>query len=123
MIIQEFKLRLIGFANGIIDSFFKSNSFSEKSMATLAKYIIKKKIDDMDDFLSLFANKNKEIDVEEFINYIIDNLVGENGMAINFKDYLNPDSVIYNIIPNKTIIIKKDDFNCFLRDVKKIYHS
>lgn len=119
MKIQEFKLRLINFANNIIDSYFKSNSFSEKGMATLSKYVIKKKIDDMDNFLELFANKEKEIDTEEFVNYIIDNMVGEDGMVVNFKDYISQDSILYNIIPNKTLIIKKDDFNCFIRDIYK----
>lgn len=119
MKIQEFKLRLINFANNIIDSYFKSNSFAEKGMGILAKYIIKKKIDDFDDFLELFANKEKEIDADEFVNYVIDNLVGEDGMVINFKDYINPESVLYGIIPNKTLLVKKDDFNCFIRDIYK----
>ena len=119
MKIQEFKLRLTNFANNIIDSYFKSNSLSEKGMATLAKYVIKKKIDDFDDFLELFANKEKEIDVNEFVDHIVDNLVGTEGMVVNFKDYLNPDSVLYGIIPNKTLIVKKEDFNCFIRDAYK----
>lgn len=122
MKIQEFKLRLMNFANNMIDSFFKGNSLSEKGMGTLTKYVLKKKIDDMDDFLSLFADKNKEIDTQEFVDYIIDNLVGEEGMAINFKDYINPDNILFSIIPDKTLIVKKDDFNCFIRDVYKNYH-
>lgn len=119
MKIQEFKLRLTNFANNIIDSYFKSNSLAEKGMGTMAKYIIKKKIDDFDDFLELFANKEKEIDTEEFVNYVVAELVGEDGMVVNFKDYLNPDGILYNLIPNKTLIVKKDDFNCFVRDIYK----
>ena len=119
MKIQEFKLRLTNFANNIIDSYFKSNSLAEKGMGTMAKYIIKKKIDDFDDFLELFANKEKEIDTEEFVNYVVAELVGEDGMVVNFKDYLNPDGILYNLIPNKTLIVKKDDFNCFIRDIYK----
>ena len=119
MKIQEFKLRLTNFANNIIDSYFKSNSLAEKGMGTMAKYIIKKKIDDFDDFLELFANKEKEIDTEEFVNYVVAELVGEDGMVVNFKDYLNPDGILYSLIPNKTLIVKKDDFNCFIRDIYK----
>lgn len=119
MKIQEFKLRLIKFANNIIDSYFKSNTLSEKGMGTIAKYIVKKKIDDFDDFLELFANKDKEIDAQEFVDHVVDNLVGEEGMMINFRDYLNPDGALYSIIPNKTLIVKKDDFNCFIRDIVK----
>ena len=119
MKIQEFKLRLTNFANNIIDSYFKSNSLAEKGMGTMAKYIVKKKIDDFDDFLELFANKEKEIDTEEFVNYVVAELVGEDGMVVNFKDYLNPDGILYNLIPNKTLIVKKEDFNCFIRDIYK----
>lgn len=119
MKIQEFKLRLTNFANNIIDSYFKSNSLAEKGMGTMAKYIIKKKIDDFDDFLELFANKEKEIDTEEFVNYVVAELVGEDGMVVNFKDYLKPDGILYNLIPNKTLIVKKEDFNCFIRDIYK----
>lgn len=119
MKIQEFKLRLTNFANNIIDSYFKSNTLSEKGMGIIAKYIVKKKIDDFDDFLELFANKDKEIDAQEFVDYVVDNLVGEEGMMINFRDYLNPESALYSIIPNKTLIVKKDDFNCFIRDIVK----
>ena len=119
MKIQEFKLRLTNFANNIIDSYFKSNSLAEKGMGTMAKYIVKKKIDDFDDFLELFANKEKEIDTEEFVNYVVAELVGEDGMVVNFKDYLKPDGMLYNLIPNKTLIVKKEDFNCFIRDIYK----
>lgn len=121
MKIHEFKLRLINFANNMLDSFFKGNSLADKGMSTVAKYIIKKKIDDIDDFLMFFANKDKEIDAEEFVEYLTDNMVGEEGMAINFRDYISPDSVLYNIIPNKTLIIKKEDFNCLYRDLYKKY--
>ena len=85
----------------------------------MAKYIVKKKIDDFDDFLELFANKEKEIDTEEFVNYVVTELVGEDGMVVNFKDYLKPDGILYNLIPNKTLIVKKEDFNCFIRDIYK----
>jgi hypothetical protein len=121
MKIHEFKLRLINFANNILDSFFKGNSLADKGMSTIAKYVIKKKIDDLDDFLMFFTNKDKEIDAEEFVEYITDNMVGEEGLMVNFRDYINPESVLYNIIPNKTLIVKKEDFNCLYRDLFKKY--
>ena len=121
MKIHEFKLRLVNFANNMLDSFFKGNSLADKGMSTVAKYIIKKKIDDLDDFLLFFTNKDKEIDAEEFVEYLTDNMVGEDGIVVNFKDYLNPESVLYSLIPNKSLIIKKEDFNCLFKDIYKNY--
>ena len=48
-------------------------------------------------------------------------MVGEEGLMVNFRDYINPESVLYNIIPNKTLIVKKEDFNCLYRDLFKKY--
>lgn len=121
MKIHEFKLRLINFANNILDSFFKGGSLTDKGMSTVAKYIVKKKIDDLDDFLIFFTDKDKEIDAEEFVEYITDNMVGEEGMAINFREYISPDSMLYNIIPNKTLIVKKEDFNCLFKNISHPY--
>ena len=121
MKIHEFKLRLINFANNILDSFFKGGSLTDKGMSTVAKYIIKKKIDDLDDFLVFFANKDKEIDAEEFVEYLKDSMVGEEGLMINFKDYISPENMLYNIIPNKTFIVKKEDFDCLFKNISRPY--
>ena len=112
MKIDEFKLKFIKFGNNLINSYFPNNTVTDRAASSMLKYILKNKIDEMDSVLALFA-KNGDIDVEDFIDYLKKDMVGQ-GIKFNFQDYISEDSIIKNLLPNRTMLIKPEDLDAFI---------
>jgi uncharacterized radical SAM superfamily protein len=114
MTIDEFKLKLMKFGNNMINSYFPGNSMTDKTANSMIKYILKNKINDMDAILSMFTTSNGEIDIEDFTEFMKENMIGQ-GLRINFHDYIPENSILKTIVPNRTMMITKDDLNCFIK--------
>ena len=104
---SEVKLKLIGFANGLIDTYFSGVSVTEKMINSTLKIIIKQNAYRADTILSLFADANGEINMKEIIYEYADK-IGDNGITIDIRNYVNND-FIKQYLPNKVLIVKKDD--------------
>ena len=110
---DEFKLRILKFGNNIIDSYFPENNMIDRTGSSMLKYILKNKINDFDNILSMFTKSDNEIDIEDFIEFMKENMIGS-GLRVNLQDYIPENSFLSGIIPNRTLLITKDDLNCFL---------
>ena len=114
MKISEFKLRLIRFGNNLIDIYFPGDGIGDRMVSASAKYILKNKINELDPVLTMFSNVDKELDVNEFLTFMKDNMI-KDGLRINARDYFPADSQIASFLPNKTLIIKREDLDDLLR--------
>lgn len=114
MKIDEFKFKLMKFGNNLINSYFPNNTLTDKGASSMLKYVLKNKINDLDGVLQWFTNSDNEIDIEEFIEYMKENMIGS-GIKLNLQDYIPETSFIRNMIPNRTLIITKEDLDCFLK--------
>lgn len=110
---DEFKLKVLKFGNNLIDSYFPDNNMIDRTGSSMLKYILKNKINDFDSMLSLFENSEHEIDIDEFIEFMKENMIGS-GLRINLHDYIPEKSFLSSIVPDRTLLITKDDLNCFL---------
>ena len=113
MKIDEFKLKLLKFGNNLIDSYFPNNNLIDRTSSSMLKYILKNKINELDGMIQLFKTSENEIDIDEFIDFMKENMIGS-GLRINLHDYVSPDSFIATMLPDRTLLITKDDLNCFL---------
>lgn len=104
---SEVKLRLTGFVNGLIDTYFSGASVKDKMINSTLKIIVKQNTWRADDMLKLFQDQNGEINMQEIVAEFANN-IGDNGISIDIRDYVNND-LIKSYLPNKVLIIKKDD--------------
>ena len=109
---SEVKIRLIKFANGLIDTYFSKGTISDKMINSTLKIIVKQNSYRVDDILKLFADKEGEIDMNEIVAQYADN-IGDEGITIDIRDYVE-NELIKQYLPNKVLIIKKDDIMSLL---------
>lgn len=107
MKLSEFKLRIISKVNQLIDDYFCSNTINERFINSTLKFIVKQNSNKYDNVLSLFLDENGEIDMYTLVDYYAE-VVGDDGIRFDLKQYID-NEYIRNIIPNKILILKKDD--------------
>lgn len=103
----EFKLRVINLLNGLIDDYFGGSFINERFINATLKFLVKQNSNKYDNILNMFADENGEIDAYTLIDCYA-NMLGENGLTIDLKSYINNDYV-KSLIPNKILILKKED--------------
>ena len=109
---SEVKLRLINFANGLIDTYFSGSSVSEKMINSTMKIIVKQNSYRADSILKLFSDENGEIDMKEIVYEYADK-IGDGGITLDIRDYINND-LVNQFLPKKVLVIKKDDIMSLL---------
>lgn len=107
MVISELKLKMINTVNSMIDTYFSNNNLTDRFINSTLKIIVKQNIHKLDDVFNLFADKHGEIDTMLLINEY-SNMVPNEGIVFNIKDYVGND-LVKNMLPDKVLIIKKED--------------
>lgn len=107
MKIHEVKLRLNSSINKLIDTYFGLPTVTEKMVNATLKIIAKQNMYKLDSILGMFADQNGEIDPQAIL-YEYASQIDENGIRIDIKEYIDND-LIKQILPNKILIIKKED--------------
>lgn len=107
MKISEFKFKVIYGINQLIDNYFGSNSMADKFINSTLKILVKQNSYKMDDIFELFTDENGCID-EKLIIDEYSKIIGENGFIVDIRDYIHND-FIKSMLPNKALIIKKED--------------
>lgn len=113
MKISEMKIRLLNTANSLIDTYFSGGGLTEKFINSTLKIIMKQNIHKVDDILQLFADKDGEIDMQMLVNEYA-GMIGENGIVFDLKEHVTND-LVKGMLPDKVLIIKKDDILSLLR--------
>ena len=103
----ELKIRLSHTVMGLIDTYFSGTSISEKFVNSTLKIILKQNIYKVDPFLELFTDKNGDINAAEIVAEYA-NMIDENGFVFDLKHYVDND-IVKNMLPDKVLIIKKED--------------
>lgn len=107
MKISEVKLRLSSSVMKLIDVYFSGNTFNEKMINSTLKIILKQNLYKIDSMLKLFSDKDGDINVDEIISEY-SNIIDENGLVFDLKEYIN-DDILKSFIPDKILIIKRED--------------
>ena len=106
MKVTEFKVRTINKLFNIIDGWF-DNGFQDGMINGVLKTIIKANQNKYDELLKVFTDEQGNIDLSE-INKQMEKVVPEN-LEIDLKDYANKMGVPLYLVPNKILILPKQD--------------
>jgi NADPH-dependent curcumin reductase CurA len=107
MNIQEVKLKLITSVNRLIDTYFGSPNLTEKMINATLKVLVKQNSYKVDGMLSMFTDANGEINPQDILMEYA-NQIGDNGVIIDIKQYVNNET-LKQLIPNKALVITKED--------------
>lgn len=107
MKVGEVKLRLTSAVMGMIDTYFGGNALNEKFINSTLKILVKQNVYKIDPMLDLFADQNGEIDATEIVAEYA-NMIDENGYIFDLKQYVDNDT-IKALIPNKVLVVKRED--------------
>lgn len=114
---DEFKKKFMEFGNHLIDSYFPNDDkVVNRLVNNTCKYIFKNKINEIDPIIHLFANDCGEIDIMDFVSYMQTNMIGD-GLQVNLRDYVKS-GPLSQMLPDRTLVITKDDLNSFLSCVQ-----
>lgn len=103
----EVKLRLSNSVMNLIDTYFCGNTLNEKFINSTLKILLKQNVYKIEPMLNLFADKNGDINVDDIVDEY-SKMFDDKGLVFDLKDYIN-DNTIKSFIPDKVLIIKKED--------------
>lgn len=104
---SEFKLSIVAGMNNLIDDYFGSNSKADKFINSTLKILVRQNTYKLDEVLEIFMDERGTID-EDIILEEYSKVIGESGLIIDIRDFVK-NEFIKNLLPNKALIIKKDD--------------
>lgn len=113
MKLAEFKLRVINGLNGWVDDYFGSSAMNERFINSTLKLLIKQNANKFDKYIYMFADENGEINAREVVESYA-GMLGDDGWTFDLKQYITNDT-IRDFIPNKVLIIKKDDLMALVK--------
>lgn len=103
---SEFKIKIINWLNRTIDTYFGSNSISDKFLNATLKILVTQNQNKYDEILNLFADETGDIDEELIVDKYSD-VIGD-GFIFDIRDYIKND-LIKSMLPNKALKITRDD--------------
>jgi hypothetical protein len=107
MKIGEVKLKLSNAVLNLIDTYFNGKDMSERFINSTLKIILKQNLYRADSVLSLFADKDGNINTDEIVEEY-SKMIGESGYIFDIKEYISNETV-RNMIPDKVLVIKQED--------------
>lgn len=108
----EVKIRFANSVMNLIDTYFNGTALSEKFINATLKIALKQNLYKIDPMLNLFTDANGEINANDIVAEYA-NIVGEEGFIFDLKQYVDNETV-KNMIPDKILVIKKEDILNFL---------
>lgn len=109
---SEFKLCLVSGVNNLIDDYFGSHTMADKFINSTLKILVKQNTYKVDSILELFTDEHGMID-ENIIIEEYSKVIGESGFILDIREFIK-NEMIRNLLPNKALIIKKDDIRKML---------
>ena len=111
---SEFKLCIVSGVNNLIDDYFGSHSMADKFINSTLKILVKQNTYKMDAIIDVFMDEHGMID-ETIIIEEYSKVIGESGFVLDIRDFIK-NEMIRSLLPNKALIIKKDDIRKMLKN-------
>lgn len=104
---SEFKFKLINGLDGLIDMYFSPDNIKDRFINATVKIIVNQNIDKLDDFITLFADKDGFIDTDLLIREY-GKAFGTDKLVLDMRDFVNND-MIKRALPNKALALELND--------------
>ena len=113
--IDALKMKIHNFINNTIDLYIPPTNFFDKMKNSTAKLWVSQNMWKLNKGLDAFGDQNQEIDINEVINLYTDTIFENGEFKLDVKTMIPPQYAWLNeFLPNKIILFKKEDLNCFL---------
>lgn len=110
---NELKQKLEKCGEELINTYYNDNTMIDKITNSTLKAMLKANITKIDGILDLFTDVNGDIDADAIISCYAEQI--GNGLQLDIKEYIKSD-FIRNLLPNKVLIISKDDILNIIKD-------
>lgn len=114
---NELKQKLEKSAIELINVYYNDNTLIDKLTNSTLKAILKANMTKIDGVLDLFTDNEGNIDAESILSCYAEQ-IGD-GLELDIKQYIKSD-FICNLLPNKVLIISKDDILKIIKDETKL---
>jgi c-di-GMP-related signal transduction protein len=104
---SEFKFKLINGLEGLVDTYFSPDNIKDRFINATVKIIVNQNIDKLDDFITLFADKDGFIDTDLIIREY-GKAFGTDKLVLDMRDFVNND-MIKRALPNKALALELND--------------
>ena len=104
---SEFKFKLVNGLEGLIDTYFSPDNIKDRFINATVKIIVNQNIDKLDDFITLFADKDGFIDTDLIIREY-GKAFGTDKLVLDMRDFVNND-MIKRALPNKALALELND--------------
>lgn len=104
---SEFKFKLVNGLEGLIDTYFSPDNIKDRFINATVKIIVNQNIDKLDDFITLFADKDGFIDIDLIIREY-GKAFGTDKLVLDMRDFVNND-MIKRALPNKALALELND--------------
>ena len=104
---SEFKFKLVNGLEGLIDTYFSPDNIKDRFINATVKMIVNQNIDKLDDFITLFADKDGFIDTDLIIREY-GKAFGTDKLVLDMRDFVNND-MIKRALPNKALALELND--------------
>lgn len=105
--ISELKYRLANGVNDLIDTYFSGGDIKERFMNATVKIIVNQNIDKIDDFVTLFADKDGNVDTDILIKEY-GKAFGTDKLILDLRDFIEND-MVRRALPNKALALEIED--------------
>lgn len=111
---SEFKLCIVSGVNNLIDDYFGTHSMADKFINSTLKILVKQNTYKLDSIIDIFTDEHGMIDeciiIEEYSK-----VIGDSGFVLDIRDFVK-NEMVRNLLPNKALVIKKDDIRKMLKN-------
>lgn len=104
---SEFKFKLVNGLEGLVDTYFSPDNIKDRFINATVKIIVNQNIDKLDDFITLFADKDGFIDTDLIIREY-GKAFGTDKLVLDMRDFVNND-MIKRALPNKALALELND--------------
>lgn len=104
---SEFKLSVVQGVNNLIDDYFGSSTRGDKFINSTLKIMVRQNTYKLDDIMDLFTDEHGCVD-ENIIIEEYSKVIGESGFVFDIRELVK-NELIKSMLPNKALVIKKED--------------
>lgn len=112
--VTEFKMRALNGVDDLIDTYFSGGSINDRLINATVKIIVNQNVDKLDDFITLFADKDGFVDTDLLIKEY-GKAFGTDKLILDLRDFVDND-MVRRALPNKAIAIRIDDLARIFED-------
>lgn len=117
----EVKLKLVNVANSLIDTYFETNSITDRFINSAMKTMVQANVNKLDNVLPLFTDDKGNVLINTFVEYFTNGLIKDGAIQIDVQEtarQLGVSPMITKMLPPKILNFTQDEINMIKTTLK-----